>query len=74
MIPFLGAWMLVLQLSTGQIVHLPSGTKEECEAALRMIAQRDDYVIRTDGGVMLPIRKALECLSPEDSARRQGNL
>lgn len=72
MIPILSMWVIVLEIMTGQVVLLPSGTEQECKQALKDIEAGDDYVVRLDNGLVLPIRRGVECLSAEDAARRQG--
>lgn len=72
MIPILSMWVIVVQLFTGQSVLLPAGTEQECRAALQAIESGDDFVVRLDNGLVLPISRGIECLSPEDAARRTG--
>lgn len=72
MIPILSMWVIVVQLFTGQNVLLPAGTEQECKKALQAIEAGEDFVVRLDNGIILPISHGVECLSAEDAARRQG--
>ena len=72
MFPPFASWMLVLELFTGQVVLLPSGTEMECRQALQDIGSGDDFVVRMDSGLILPIKRGIECIDQEEAARRQG--
>lgn len=57
------AWLLFLQLTTGQVVILDVPNQVECTLAMAEInAGRRGVIAR---GIMLPIAKAIECRSVE---------
>ena len=67
------AWIVVIQLITGQNVGVEVASETECRDLLVSIAKSQKPTLTTNDGLIVPILRGLRCVSPEERAAKAAS-
>ena len=59
-------WLILIQLTTGQMVARDTLSEAHCQSLLTAIAAGHYTIVQTTQGLILPIARGVRCMSPDE--------